>query len=287
MFIGIIALFGLAIMMGCYSVYAIKKSIPDENRDFMDPLPSSLRTIWPLVRIAAYYIGERLPIDYLEKVAKKLQVSGVSYILTPEEYVGVRVVSALFFTLLAYAGMALLGPIDPLNLLLAAVFGSFLPLITLNDLKKKRHMQISKALPVYLDFITMAVEAGLNLTGGLAQAVDKGPEGPLKVEFEKVIRDLRAGVTKIDAFRAMAERVQTSDINNLVSALAQAERTGASLGGALRIQADQRRVERFQRAEKKALEAPIKLIFPLVAFIFPVTFIILFFPIVMKFIYEL
>jgi len=162
-----------------------------------------------------------------------------------------------------------------------------LPLITLNDLRKKRQLAIVKALPVYLDFITMAVEAGLNLTGAVVQAVEKGPDGPLRVELEKVIRDLRAGVPKVEAFRAMGERVHTSEVNSLVSALAQAERTGASVGATLRIQADQRRVERFQRAEKKALEAPVKLVFPLIMFIFPVTFMILAFPIVMKFMYEL
>jgi len=135
---------------------------------------------------------------------------------------------------------------------LSIVFGYMLPLITLNDLRKKRQLAIVKALPVYLDFITMAVEAGLNLTGAVIQAVDKGPDGPLRVELEKVIRDLRAGVPKVDAFRAMGERVRTSEVNSLVSALAQAERTGASVGATLRIQADQRRVERFQRAEKKS-----------------------------------
>lgn len=85
----------------------------------------------------------------------------------------------------------------------------------------------------------------------------------------------------------MADRLQITEVNSLVSALAQAEKTGASLGSTLRIQADQRRVERFQRAEKKALEAPVKLVFPLIVFIFPVTFMILAFPIAMKFMYEL
>jgi len=84
----------------------------------------------------------------------------------------------------------------------------------------------------------------------------------------------------------MAERLDSREIHSFTSALAQAERTGASLGQTLRIQADQRRTERFQRAEKLALEAPVKLVFPLVAFIFPTTFIVLGFPIVMKFLYE-
>ncbi|WP_024609561.1 type II secretion system F family protein [Pseudoalteromonas sp. TB64] len=283
----IIIISGLSLCLFFYSAYKIKVSIPEESRSFMDPLPPSLKLIWPFVKLAAYYLGERLSIEYLEKTGKKLQISGVSYILTPEEYFGVRVVSSILCTLFTLLICAMLDSISLLYLLYGSLFGYFMPLLTLNDLKKKRQLAIVKSLPVYLDFITMSVEAGLNLTGGLSQAVDKGPEGALKVEFGKVLRDLRAGVNKIDAFRAMAERVQTSEVNNLVSALAQAERTGASLGATLRVQSDQRRVERFQRAEKKALEAPVKLVFPLIMFIFPVTFMILFFPIVMKFMYDL
>lgn len=283
----ILLIVGISLFLLVYSSYNIRKSLPKDNREFMDPLPPSLKIIWPAVRLAAYYLGERLPIDYLEKSGKKLQISGLSYVLTAEEYFGVRVVSSICCISFTFLICAMLESVSIMNLFYGGLFGYFLPLLTLNDLKKKRQLAIVKALPVYLDFITMSVEAGLNLTGGLSQAVDKGPEGPLKVEFGKVLRDLRAGVNKIDSFRSMAERVQTSEVNNLVSALAQAERTGASLGSTLRIQADQRRVERFQRAEKKALEAPVKLVFPLIMFIFPVTFMILFFPIVMKFMYDL
>ncbi|WP_105171428.1 type II secretion system F family protein [Pseudoalteromonas sp. T1lg24] len=282
----ILIFFAASICLFAYSVTRIKQNVPEDSRDFMDPLPPSLKLIWPLVKIASHYIGERLPIDYLVKTNKKLQISGLSYIISAEDYFGIRIVVSIISGLLCWFCLAALDSVQLDYLACAFIAGYFLPLVTLNDLKKKRQLKIVKALPVYLDFITMAVEAGLNLTGAISQAVDKGPEGPLKVEFEKVMRDLRAGVGKIDAFRSMAERVQITEINNLVSALAQAERTGASLGSTLRIQADQRRVERFQRAEKKALEAPVKLVFPLVAFIFPVTFAILFFPIVMKFIYE-
>lgn len=282
----ILAFMGISICLFFYSATKIKQNVPEDSRDFMDPLPPSLKMIWPLVKIASYYIGERLPVDYLVKTSKKLQISGLSYIISAEDYFGIRIVVSLICALFTWFCVAALELPNWEYILYGLVCGYFLPLVTLNDLKKKRQLKIVKALPVYLDFITMAVEAGLNLTGAISQSIDKGPDGPLKVEFEKVMRDLRAGLGKIDAFRSMAERVQITEINNLVSALAQAERTGASLGSTLRIQADQRRIERFQRAEKKALEAPVKLVFPLVAFIFPVTFAILFFPIVMKFIYE-
>ena len=90
-------------------------------------------------------------------------------------------------------------------------------------------------------------------------------------------------LTHADALRRMDERVRIPQVTSFISAVIQAERMGASLGSTFRSQADQRRSERFQQAEKLAMEAPVKLIFPLVAFIFPVTFLVLMFPIAVKF----
>jgi tight adherence protein C len=130
------------------------------------------------------------------------------------------------------------------------------------------------------------VEAGLNLQGALAQAMEKAPPSPLRNEFGIVLRDLRSGLPRADALRRMAERLEINEVTSFVSSMVQAERMGSSLAAVLRIQAEQRRNERFQRAEKMAMEAPIKLTFPLIAFIFPVTFIVLGFPIAMKFMSE-
>tara|TARA_R110000851_G_scaffold161068_2_gene304653 strand:- start:61539 stop:62402 length:864 start_codon:yes stop_codon:yes gene_type:complete len=283
----IVASYTIAIIFLAVSCIRIYRKVPNDNREFMDPLSSGLKLIWPLVKILAFYISENLSVDYLERVSKKLQISGLSYIMTAEQYFAIRILSTLFsLGLTIFCGL-LLESLEANYLIFSAMFGYFLPVLTLNDLRKKRQGQIVKSLPVYLDYLTMAIEAGLNMTGALSQAVDRGPEGPLRIELEKVIRDMRAGMSRAQSFRNMADRVQITEVNSLVSALAQAERTGASLGKTLRIQSDQRRVERFQRAEKKALEAPVKLVFPLVIFIFPVTFMILAFPIAMKFMYEL
>jgi tight adherence protein C len=127
----------------------------------------------------------------------------------------------------------------------------------------------------------------MNLSGAITQAVEKGPKGILNWELQRVIRDMKAGMSRLEALRAMAERLDIKELTTFVSSVAQSEKTGSSIGDTLRIQADQRRIERFQRAEKLAMEAPVKLIFPLVAFIFPMTFLIIGFPIAMKFMYEI
>jgi tight adherence protein C len=129
----------------------------------------------------------------------------------------------------------------------------------------------------------LCVESGLNLSGAIQQAVDKGPVGALKDEFARVLRDIRAGKPRSEALRELASRMDMAAVSSFVSTLIQAEATGMNLGPILRAQADQRRVERFARAEKLAMEAPVKLLFPLIFFIFPCVFAILMFPIVMKF----
>ncbi|QYK06000.1 type II secretion system F family protein [Shewanella zhangzhouensis] len=283
----IVTFYTLALIFLLVSCSRIYRRVPEERREFMDPLTPGLKLIWPLVNVVAFYFSEKLSVDYLERIAKKLQVSGLSYLMTAEQYFAIRILSTLFAIFIVWLGCWMLDELSANYLLLAAIAGYFLPMLTLNDLRRTRQEQIVKVLPVYLDYLTMAIEAGLNMSAAIAQAVERGPDGPLKIEFEKVIRDMRAGISRAQAFRNMADRVQISELNSLVSALAQAERTGASLGYTLRIQADQRRVERFQRAEKKAMEAPIKLMFPLIMFIFPVTFLILLFPILSKFLFEM
>jgi tight adherence protein C len=259
--------------------------VPEEDRSYMDPLPSGLRMIWAPIQIVAYYLVPNFSNSYLDKVDKKLQQTGVGYVLTAEQFVALRFVSGMICFLLALLMIASLSPEKgKLSvLLLAPILGYMFPLVWLSDSRKRREKAVIRALPVYLDFITMAVEAGLNLTGALQQAMQKGPKGPLRNEFGVVLRDLRAGITRADALRRMADRLQVSDVTGFVNAMIQAERMGASLAATLRLQSEQRRNERFQRAEKMAMQAPVKLIFPLIVFIFPVTFIVLGFPIVMKF----
>ena len=109
------------------------------------------------------------------------------------------------------------------------------------------------------------------------------PPGALKDEFARLLRDVRTGKPRAEALRELAQRMNLPAVSNFVATLIQAEATGMSLGPILRAQAEQRRVERFARAEKLAMEAPVKLLFPLIAFIFPCVFAILMFPIVMKF----
>lgn len=283
LFILIPLLVGGALLLAVYAVTQLKSEVPSEDREYMDPLPPLLRLIWPLVRFLEFHVCAFIPGKALERTHEKLQKTGVGYLIGAEQFFAIRLLSVLACFGLAYYMQVMLKKESFEVLLGAIVAGFFYPSIWLADVQAKRLKAVQKTLPVYLDFITMAVEAGLNMTGAINQAMDKGPPGPLRHEFFLVVRDLRSGLSRSEALRRMDARLHMSEITSFVGTVIQAERMGARIGAALRAQSEQRRTERFQRAEKLAMEAPVKLIGPLMMFIFPVTFIVLFFPIVSKF----
>ncbi|TSH94999.1 type II secretion system F family protein [Verticiella sediminum] len=169
--------------------------------------------------------------------------------------------------------------------LLCAVLGAsagLLPRLWLREQAQRRRDAIARALPFMLDMTTLCVEGGLNVQGALHVAVEKGPAGPLRDEIAHLLGDIRAGASRLEACRQMAQRIDVPGVRAWVGAMIQAETVGTSLGPLLRVQAEQRRAERFLRAEKRALQAPVKMLFPLIVFIFPCTFIVIAFPIVVK-----
>ncbi|NNL99166.1 MAG: type II secretion system F family protein [Gammaproteobacteria bacterium] len=268
-------------------IQLLYSQVEEEDRTYMDPLPPLLKLVWPLIQIVATFVcGTIVPYAYLEYTETRLIRTGVSYLLTSEQFVAIRIIAAIVVPLLVWFCLAAIDNVIPVVLLLSPFAGFFFPDVWLNDTRKRRELAIIRAMPVYLDFITMCVEAGLNLTGALSQSMEKAPKGPLKNEFATVLRDLRSGLSRAEALRRMADRLDIPEVTSFVSAVVQAEKMGSSMASVMRMQADQRRNERFQRAEKLAMEAPVKLIGPLIMFIFPVTFIVLGFPIVVKFVGE-
>jgi tight adherence protein C len=281
--IGLIILIGFAaagcIGLGFWSIYSLMREVPQADRNFQDPLSFGLRMLWPLVNLATFVIAPRLPPHKLEVTYKQLQAAGQDFVLSPEQFYGLRATSAALVALFLLVSVQLLNlPGLPPYLFavgVGALFGWWFPMLWLTERRNKRRRQVIKDLPVYLDFITMAVEAGLNITGGIEQATHKGPSGPMAQEFTRLLRDIRSGLPRAEALRRMADRMDMSQISGFTGTLIQADRVGASLGATLRAQASQRREERFLRAEKLALEAPVKMMLPLVLFFFPLIFLVL------------
>lgn len=260
--------------------------VPGEDREFKDPLPRLLRFIWPLVRVIAYHVCALLPFSYLGRVEVRLRRHGVAYLMIAEEFIALRIVASFSILAIGYILLTMIHEWNPAFFAILPLLGYFYPDIWLRDIRKRQIDGVLRTLPSYLDFISMAVEAGLNFSGALELARKKAPAGPLANEFGVVQRDLRAGVSRANALKRLAERINIQEMTSFVNSVIQAEKMGSSLAQILKIQAEQRRTERFQRAEKKAMEAPVKLIGPLIIFVFPTTFIVLAFPIVMKFMQE-
>lgn len=275
-----------AVVIMFLSIKRLTGAVPTEDRLYLDPLPPMLRALWPLVNFVDHHFGVLVRPGTLSRIEQQLRVTGLLFLLSPRQFAALRILSTLIAMMMGILPMVLLSSFSPWILLGMALLGWYYPRIWVHDIRRRHVARILKQLPIYLDFLTLAVEAGLNLNGALKHAVEKGPDGPLRREFEHMLRDLKSGLSRTEALRRLDERVEIREISNFVGVVIQADRMGSGTAAALRFQADQRRVERFQRAEKQAMEAPVKLVFPLLVFIFPITFIVLAFPIVMKFMQE-
>lgn len=268
-----------AVGLLAFAVRGLVQSVEVDQRNYQDPLPLLLRILWPLITVATRLAGPRLSSAQLERAHRSLQSAGQDFVLSPEELYGARIVSAAVASSFLLLTIILLGRFGVGSVLMALAFGApfgwMYPTLWLGERRKARSKHVIRDLPIFLDFITMAVEAGLNITGAIEQSVDKGPPGPLSQEFSRMLRDLRAGLPRAEALRRMSDRADISQLTSFTSALIQADRVGASLSDTLRSQAMQRREERFLRAEKLALEAPVKMMLPLVLFFFPLIFVVL------------
>jgi tight adherence protein C len=268
-----------AVFLGVLSMRRIVTEVPKDDRQYMDPPPRFYRLTWPLVRLVAHHCGWAVSEVTASRIQMALKRAGQDYTLTPVQFfAGKLIASAMFAGGLAWI-TAKVGPGALLGAIPGCVFGFFLPEMWLSDMTKARNLKILKRLPFFLDIVTMAVESGMNLSSALAKSVEKMPHGPLLSEINRLLREVRAGKPRTDALRDMAARLDFGAINSLVSALVQGELMGSSIGPILRGQAEQRRTERFQRAEKLALEAPVKMLGPLIFCIFPCTFVVIGFPI--------
>jgi len=273
---------GLFIGLAFWNTYQILNAVPDEDRSYLDRPPAGFRLVWPLIQAFVHYFNDLISDNYRYATSLRLKKAGVEYCVTPEQFLAGKVLGAVIAGMLMFMTLHLLGASSIPMVLIAAIGGFFYPELWLKECMDKRSKDMFRSLPFYLDVITLAVEAGSNLTGGITHAVQKSADGPLRSEFNRVLRDIRAGKTRAEAMRDMAERSGSTAINNVVSSMIQAERSGSSLGPILRAQAEQLRNMRFLKAEKLAMEAPVKLLGPLVMFIFPTTFIVIGFVILSK-----
>jgi len=266
---------GIFIASLFWQAYSIFSAVPDDDRQFLDRPALGFRVVWPLIRMGEHYLAWLISETNEQTTHMKLMQGGAEFAISATQFIVSKYVAALVaFGLIILAGFAVERNLFGFALV-GAMAAFFYPELWLKETSNTRRSDILRTLPFYLDIITLSVEAGSNLTGGMRQAVQKSGDSPLRREFSRVLRDIRTGRTRAEAMRDLSDRTGSPAVQNIVGGLIQAERSGASLGPLLRAQSAQLRTERFQRAEKLAMEAPVKLLGPLVMFIFPNTFLVL------------
>jgi tight adherence protein C len=297
--------FALLAVLGCCALAAMLtwaalrhwvKTLPVASRRYRVRQPALWRFCKPFVVPVSRAVVSIWPSPARQRIEQQLQRAGLDAALAAPEFIAGRLVlaaglagaAALLSGLIAHLRGSSGGDDGWAVLAMAsgAWLGWLLPASWLREQRAARVKSVARALPFYLDVITLSVESGANLTGALQYAVSKGPPGPLREELERVLTDVRTGRTRAEALRAMAQRLDLGAVSNWVAALIGAEKQGSSLGPILRAQAEQRRQERFQQAEKLAMKAPVKMLFPLLIFIFPCTFVLLLFPVVVRLLQE-
>lgn len=238
--------------------------------------PFHQRVLVPVGQSLLGVLGKFGPKQNAEKVRMNLQQAGNPGNITPTMFVGMRMSLAvglfLLFGLITFRSMA------PTQALLYTVVGGsigyVLPGIWLGNQIKKRKHNITRALPDALDLLTISVEAGLGFDVALQRVTEKWDD-ELSREFKRALADVRLGRSRREALRDMGERTGVEDVKTFVSAIIQADQLGVSMSKILRLQSDQMRIRRRQRAEELAQQAPIKMLFPMVFLIFPALFVVI------------
>lgn len=237
--------------------------------------PLSERVLKPLVKIMSDNLKRVVPKEKALSYDQKLMLAGRPHGLNAET-----------FTVAKYVVLAvmIIGGLVTRSFIMLLIFGALglvLPDMYLDLRRKQRTEEIVRSLPDVLDLLSVSVEAGLGFDAALQKVVEKS-EGPLAQEFSNTLSEINMGKPRREALRDMAARIEVDDVTTFVGAVVQADTLGVSITNVLRIQAEQVREKRKQRAEEKAQKAPVKMLIPIVLFIFPALFIVLLGPAIMS-----
>ena len=239
--------------------------------------PFSQRILLPFIRASSQFVSRFTPQRSLEATRHKLDLAGNPNNWSATEFFGIRGLAALLMAGLTFFVTMLAGAEILQRLMFIAimgVLGFFLPVLWLGRKIRNRQDEIVKTLPDALDLLTISVEAGLPFDGAMQRVASKW-DNELSRAFQRVLNELQVGKARRDALRDMADRMEVPDVTSFVAALIQADTLGISIAKILRIQAEQMRIKRRQRAEEKAHQAPIKMLIPMTFLIFPTILIVI------------
>lgn len=288
-FLGIVVFTCVAVTLGTYMLLAGLMTVQEQADDAKEEDLFSDGLLFKLALPFIQYFGKAAgKMRMFDKTRRDLDLrlvrAGKSYAITSDEFLGLMFVCGL-------GGLAVglyvqfLMETSPQVVVCVALLGMMLPNLSLRDAIARRQKAILKVLPYTLDLLCLAVEAGLDFAAALNRIGEKLGKHPFRDELRLLNRDLAMGKTRAEALRDLEKRIGLEDLTTVVSALVQADELGASLGPTLRIQSAELQRRRFQRAEKKAMQAPVLMLIPLVIFIFPLVFLVIFGPMALRIFY--
>lgn len=262
---------------------SIKKSrLASNDEELNQPLLS--RVVRPLLDYMGRIMMKITPGEMISSLENKIIKAGSPGNLTVKEWVNIQAVIVAILPLLTFIASRNSGMKAGTVILFVTAevaMGFVLPGFILGKILTARQKEISNSLPDVIDLITVSVEAGLGFDGALMKVVDKKP-GPLASEFDKVLQEIKVGRQKKDALRDMSKRIDIQDFTAFTGAIIQADQFGVGIANVLRIQSEQMRLKRKQRAQERAMKVPVKMLIPMVVFIFPTLFVVLLGPVVIK-----
>jgi tight adherence protein C len=265
-----------------YVVYAMEQIQVDSqagNKPERRELPVLLKLFMPLTPNAIPIAKHESFDSYRGQVNEQILMAGYDNTIDADHFIALRVIVS-FFGVLTCIGISMAG--EPLYGLVVLLLLFIYPQAWLKKTIAKRHLAIQKALPNLLDLLTLSVQAGKDFLTSMRDILARRKIDPLGEELERTFREIQLGKKRADALKDLVKRVQQPDLSSVINAIIQADELGVSIAELLKIQGDQLRMKRFQRAEKMANEAPVKMLFPVALFIFPSVLIIMGAPLAMQ-----
>jgi tight adherence protein C len=247
-------------------------------------LPLADRIFRPIFDRIGNALTARTPTNQREALQEKLNLAGRPYGLTVGGFLTMQIISLVIFAVVGFGVAQLMNQGPMFNILgpvVGAVIGYLGPQSMLSRRIRQRQKEILLALPNALDLLTISVEAGLGFDAAMARVTEKY-HNALSLEFGRVLNEIRLGRPRTEALDDMGKRSKVDELNSFVQAIIQSEQLGVGIANVLRIQSEEMRRRRRQRAEEQGQKAPLKMLFPMVGCIFPTLFIVLLGPAVIK-----
>ena len=241
----------------------------------------------PLVHQLTLKYAKRIKNENFRKnIDYKILTGGLENELNTDEFIGLKMLWGIFFpALIAVLNFSLTLGYPWIVFVFAVPFGWMIPDLHANKQKQFRYNAIVIDLPFFVDLLALSTQAGSDFMSALQKISDAAENSLLAQEFDKVLRDTRLGSTREQALKSMSKRLDIPEVSSFVNVLTDADATGASIGDVLKEQSEQMRLERFVRAEKAGARASQAILIPMMIFIIPAVFIMVFAPVGLQFIY--